>query len=452
MRGQGKIFKVVLFLGDISLMYAALLLAVFIRNKNLLGQFRGFFYEFLVLYIIWIFIIFVLNLYDLHFFKKPIDFFFNLVIFSVLAFFIGVTYFYFRPIFSITPKTLLLLNVIIFDVIFLIWRYLFNLFLEAKRVKEKVVIVGFYKRLKEILPQIEKTYSVEAFFCTPHMDEQKKCLVLSSKISIISEISDLKNIIVEKNITSIIFSLDFYSNENLIKEIFATLPLTLNYVGIDDLYESITKKVSLDHLDEIWFLEKISKPEDIFEKIVKRFFDIILSVIGLIIFVFFLPFIALIIKLGDGGHIFYNQKRIGKDGKTILIRKFRTMKENKNQDKETWREIDKNNVTGAGRIMRKLHIDELPQAWNMFLGSLSFVGPRAEWTELAKVFEKEIPFYKQRYLVKPGLFGWAQINFPASKSVDEAREKFEYDLYYIKNRSLLLDAEIILKSIRLFFL
>ena len=103
-----------------------------------------------------------------------------------------------------------------------------------------------------------------------------------------------------------------------------------------------------------------------------------------------------------------------------------------------------------GKILRKLHLDELPQAWNIFKGELSFVGPRTEWIEFAKIFEKEIPFYKQRYLVKPGLFGWAQINFPASKSVDEAKEKFEYDLYYIKNHSLLLDLEIILKTIKLF--
>ena len=135
-----------------------------------------------------------------------------------------------------------------------------------------------------------------------------------------------------------------------------------------------------------------------------------------------------------------------------MLYKFRTMAEDRNQDKEIWREKNKDNITSVGRILRKIHLDELPQAWNIFKGDLSFVGPRAEWLELAKVFEQEIPFYKQRYLVKPGLFGWAQINFPASKSVDEAKEKFEYDLYYIKNHSLLLDLEIILKAVKLFLL
>jgi len=442
--------KIVLLLGDISFMYIGLFLALSIRNKNLIGRFNDFFYNFLILYAIWIFIILVLSLYDLHFFKKTTDFFFNLIIFSFLAFFIGVTFFYFRPIFGITPKTILLLNVLIFDILFLLWRYLFNIFLETRGVKEKVVIVGFHERLKEILPRIKRIYNIAAIFCPPHIDGQKKCLFLAPEISIISEISDFKNIVTEKKVTSIIFALDFYSNKDLVRKIFNVLPLTLNYIGINDLYESITKKVSLEYLDEIWFLEKVSRPEDIFDRSIKRMFDIALSIIGLFLFIIFLPFVAIAIKIDDNDSIFYSQKRFGKNGKTLIIYKFRTMKKEINQNKETVREANKDNVTIVGKILRRLHLDELPQAWSIFKGDLSFVGPRPEPMKLSKIFEKEVPFYMQRYLVKPGLFGWAQINFPASLSIDKEREKIEYDLYYIKNRSLLLDLEIILKAIKLF--
>ena len=400
---KSNFFKIILFVGDVGLMYFALFLAVLFRQKDLLGQFNEFFYNFLILYILWIFVIFVLSLYDLRFFKKPIDFIFNLIIFSVLAFFIGVTYFYFRPSFGITPKTILLLNVLIFDVLFLIWRYLFNIFLEFKGVKEKVVIIGSHKKLDEILPQVKKTYEVVA--------------VLSA-----SEALKSKNVVAG------------------------------NYIRIDDLYESITKKVSLDHLEEVWFLEKFSKPENIFFKIIKRVFDLFFGVIGLILFIVSFPFAAIAIKMETGESIFYKQKRFGKNGKVIMIYKFGTMfgNDDKENDKKLWRSSDKKQITKTGNFLRKTHIDELPQALNLLKGDLSFVGPRAEWVEQANIFEKEIPFYKQRYLVKPGLFGWAQINFKASQSVDEAKEKFEYDLYYIKNRSLLLDLEIILKSMRLF--
>ena len=449
---QSKFLKIILLAGDACLMYFALFLTLFFRNSGLVEEVNGFFYNFIILYILWIVVIFVLNLYDLHFFNKIIDFFFNLIVFSILAFFLGVTYFYFRPEFSITPKTILLLNVIIFDVLLLIWRYLFDAILKVRRVKEKAVIIGFHQKINEILPQIENIYDVTGLFCPSYINGQKQCLVSSPSLGLISEMSDFKKIVVEQKVTSVIFALDFYSNKDLVKEIFTALPLTLNYIGIDELYEDITKKVSLVYLNEIWFLEKISKPEDVFEQSVKRIFDIILSLAGLLVFIVSLPFIAAAIKMNDGGPIFYDQKRVGKSGKIFVLYKFRTMKEARNQDSRVWREKDGGSVTAIGDILRKLHLDELPQSYNILRGDMSFVGPRAEWKELAMVFEKEIPFYKQRYLVKPGLFGWAQINFPASKSVNEAKEKFEYDLYYIKNHSLLLDLEIILKAIRLFLL
>ena len=126
------------------------------------------------------------------------------------------------------------------------------------------------------------------------------------------------------------------------------------------------------------------------------------------------------------------------------------MKESRGATEDIWREKDSSCITRVGKFLRATHIDELPQSWSIIKGDLSFVGPRPEWIEMAKKFEQEIPFYRQRYLVKPGIIGWAQINFPASRSVKEATEKFEYDLYYIKNQSLLLDAEIILKAVKLF--
>ena len=446
MQSQNKFLKTIILSGDIFFMYAALFLALAVRNKNLLVRFNGFFYSFLALYVFWLIVIFILNLYDLHFLKKPIDFFFSLAVFSVLAFLSGTAYFYFRPQLDITPKTILILNVLIFDILFICWRYAFNLFLEARGVKDKIVIIGDNLKLKEIMPQINKNYEVLAFFCQSPPEAKE---FIPEEI-FTSDMEELKNIVLQKRASSVLLAVDTYANKDLIKKIFSKLPLTLNYIDFNDLYEFITKKVAVENLDETWFLQKISKPEGKLEQIVKRLFDIILSLIGLIIFTVFLPFAAIGIKIEDKGTVFYTQKRVGKNGKFILIRKFRTMKEVKGRDKEILRDANKDNVTKVGKILRRLHLDELPQAWSIFKGDLSFVGPRPEWTELTKVFEKEIPFYRQRYLVKPGLFGWAQINFPASLSVDKEKEKLEYDLYYVKNHSLLLDTEIILKAMKLF--
>lgn len=210
------------------------------------------------------------------------------------------------------------------------------------------------------------------------------------------------------------------------------------------------KKVSLEDINEDWFKNIFSKKESIFYLFTKRTIDIILGSIGFVLFLIFLPFVAVLIKLDSKGPIFYCHQRVGKNGELFSLCKFRTMHDNSGTKEKTWREKDGVSITKFGKILRRSHLDELPQAINILKGDLSFVGPRAEWVEFAKIFEKEIKFYKYRYSVKPGLIGWAQINYPPSKSVDEAKEKFEYDLFYIKNRSTLLDLEIILKSPKLF--
>jgi len=426
---KNSIAKFILLLGDVAVIFAALFFTLLLRGRNLVNEFQSFAYGFSVLYLLWIFVIFVLNLYDLHFFKKPIDFFFSLITFSVLASLVGVAYFYFRPELGMTPKTILILNVLSFDILFLCWRYLFNLVLEARGVKEKMVIIGSEPELKEILPQIKKRYQIFGLFAE------------------VCDIRGLNKIISEKKVSTVLLATN---NKNLIREIFSTLPLRLYYINFNDLYESITKKVPVSNLDEAWFLEKISKPEGKLEQIVKRLFDVLFSLVGLFFFIVFLPFIAVAIKLDSGDRVFYKQERVGKNRRIFTIYKFRTLKEKSTESREVWREKNGEEVTRVGKFLRRVHLDELPQSWSILKGDISFVGPRAEWLELVKTFEKEVPFYKQRYLVKPGLIGWAQINFPASKSVNEAREKFEYDLYYIKNHSLLLDLEIILKAIKLF--
>ncbi len=447
-----KTIKIFLLLGDVCITQIALFLTLFLRNRNLLllGQFNTFSYNFIILYFFWILILFILNLYDLYFLKKPTDFFLNLIIFSIVATFSGVTYFYFRPELGLTPKTILILNVLVFDVLFSLWRYACNVFFHIKRIREKVAIVGFQNNLEGSMSQIKKNYDIVAIF-SPSLPDNNNQSVLPNSTDIIYNIDDFKKIVIEKKVTSIIFALDFYSNKDLVQKIFSHLPLTLNYIDFNDLYEFMYKKVSLEHLNEIWFLENISKSENKLEEIIKRCFDIFFSLFGLLLYVILLPIISLAINIDSKGGPFYTQKRVGKNGKVFTIRKFRTMKKDEDQDKKIWREKSKDTITRVGKTLRRIHLDELPQAWSIFKGDLSFVGPRPEWIELSKIFEKEIPFYKQRYLVKPGIIGWAQINFPASHSVEEVKEKFQYDLYYIKNRSLLLDLEIIFKAIKLFF-
>ena len=160
-----------------------------------------------------------------------------------------------------------------------------------------------------------------------------------------------------------------------------------------------------------------------------------------------LPFIALAIAIDSGFPIFYTQIRLGRGGRPYNMIKFRTMRQNAEPDgKPQWAEESDPRATRIGRILRKTHLDELPQFWNVLRNEMSLVGPRAERPELVRWFQDQVPFYRARLLVKPGLAGWAQVNQDYAATVDETIIKLEYDLYYIKHRSLPLDISIILRT------
>ena len=180
--------------------------------------------------------------------------------------------------------------------------------------------------------------------------------------------------------------------------------------------------------------------------------DIILALALLIATLPLWPIIALFIKVEDGGPIFYRQERIRKDGKPFFLIKFRSM----NQEAEAktgaiWAKEKDPRITRVGKFLRRVHLDELPQMLNILKGEISLVGPRPERPEFISQLEKEIPHYRMRHLIKPGFTGWAQLKFRYGRSVMDAREKFQYDLYYLKNRSLFLDLGILLKTFQLFF-
>jgi len=441
MRNKNFSLKFVLLVGDIFLMYLALLLILAIRYKDfsfLPGpQTRIFLYHFSFISLFWLLFLFLLDFYEIPPLKKVFDFFRNLLIFIFLAGALGVIYFYLRPEALIAPKTILISDLLIFSLFLCGWRYIFSRILKLQNFREKIVMIGPPAEFKDLSPKLLKQNGYD--------------LVASFNSNSDFEFLKLKETIEKEKVNSIVLGFNFYKNEQWVQQIFQNLPLKLNYISLDNFYENLTKKVPIEMIDEVWFLENLSRSEKRTEEILKRGFDVLFSFAGLLITAILFPFIALAIKIDSPGSVFYTQERIGKDRKNLTLYKFRTMKVSGDQDKKLWREKDPGQITRVGRILRRIHLDEFPQFWSILKGDLSFVGPRAEWEKLARIFEKEIPFYSQRYLVRPGFTGWAQINFPASASVEEAKEKFEYDLYYIKNRNFFLDLGIILKTIRIIF-
>ena len=162
-----------------------------------------------------------------------------------------------------------------------------------------------------------------------------------------------------------------------------------------------------------------------------------------------LPVISFLIKWESEGSVFYKQRRVGKDGKVFWLTKFRTMVKDAEKSGAQWTSEHDPRVTKFGRFLRKTRLDELPQFWNILKGDMSLIGPRAERPEFHMSLKDKVPFFEERYLVRPGLTGWAQTKFSYGSSVEDTIEKLQYDLYYIKNRSFLLDLGIVLKTINI---
>jgi sugar transferase (PEP-CTERM system associated) len=157
---------------------------------------------------------------------------------------------------------------------------------------------------------------------------------------------------------------------------------------------------------------------------------------------------AILIKIESRGPVFYRQERVGKNGRVFTLMKFRSMRVDAEKDGPVWAKTEDERMTRVGRIIRKVRVDEIPQFWNILRGEMNFVGPRPERPHFIAQLAQEIPFYEQRHLIAPGLTGWAQIKYPYGASIDDARKKLEYELYYIKNQSIALDATIMFETIK----
>jgi lipopolysaccharide/colanic/teichoic acid biosynthesis glycosyltransferase len=173
--------------------------------------------------------------------------------------------------------------------------------------------------------------------------------------------------------------------------------------------------------------------------------DVILSLVGLILFAPFFPFLALAIWLQDRGPVFFHQTRVGRNRELFEAYKLRSMRVHHAGAVYTSERDDR--ITPIGRFLRASRLDEVPQLWNVLRGDMSLIGPRAEWVKLVEEYEQKIPCYHFRHLVKPGITGWAQVNYPYGASIDDTLRKLEYDLYYIRFFSFTLDASIVLKTI-----
>ncbi|MFH0804131.1 MAG: sugar transferase [Candidatus Zambryskibacteria bacterium] len=428
---SGKKETIALFLGDVVLLYLSLWFALSLREWGIPSGYSWglHFWPFSIIMAVWILVFFISGLYEKHtlILKSRLP---STVFNAQIAnSFIAVLFFYFIPYFGITPKTNLFIYLIISFVLILLWRIYGDRFLHPL-VKQKGVIVGSGEEMKELLEEVNNNPRYGLQFISSvdlnrisGMDFQDEVLsrVYSEEVQIIAV--DLKNEKVEP----------------ILPQLYNLIFSRVKFIDMYKIYEDLFNRVPLSLVRYNWFLENISTESRVTYDLLKRIMDLVLSFLAGTVSLVVYPFIALAIKLDDGGRIFFEQERIGKNNKIIKVRKFRTMGEN-------------NNITRVGKWLRALRVDEFPQLWGVLKGEISLIGPRPEIPSLVKHYEEEIPYYNVRHLIKPGLSGWAQLYHTDPPKVvadaEKTRRKLSYDLYYIKNRSFMLDLKIALKTIK----
>ena len=357
----------------------------------------------------------------------------------VIAGLAAVAFFYLTPQIGIAPKTNLFIFIIIFAALFYLWRNFYNWSLKSYLPKANIGIVGYNNLAAEIAHEFENK---------PHLGYNLSFIVDDANQNLpgVKPIAELEALIKNNKLNTIILSHDPHQSENLRTALFNCLSYQINYVSLPNFYETITGKIPLDSVNQMWFLENLNENGKIWSDRAKFVYDFILALLIAAITLPFWIIIAVVVKLESSGPVFFVMERMGKNNKIFKLIKFRTMKEEGN-DRSPTRAGDAR-ITGFGRFLRKTRIDELPQMINILKHEMSFVGPRPERPELAANLEKLIPFYAQRTLVKPGLTGSDQISGEYhSPSREDSLKKLQYDLFYIKNRSIYLDLSIILKTI-----
>jgi lipopolysaccharide/colanic/teichoic acid biosynthesis glycosyltransferase len=345
---------------------------------------------------------------------------------------IAVAIFYFVPNFTVSPKITLLLYIILSSVFILFVRMNTYSILNLRK-KQPSLVIGDSVEVDEIIAEMNRNPH-SLLFCknkfNPDNSEDSIKEVLSDKVYFRYVIADVDDSRVEK----------------FLPEIYKNLFPNSSIINLHDLYEDVFDRIPLSRINYTWIMTHISSISPKVYDMVKRLVDILLAGIVLIFAIILYPFVAIAIKIEDGGSILIKQKRIGVNGKIFNIYKFRSMTRS---DGGQWLPESENKVTKVGMFIRKTRIDELPQALSVILGDMSLIGPRADIIDLGERLQKEIPYYSIRTAIKPGLSGWAQVNQEKPpQSVEETKIRLSYDLYYIKYRSLSLDLLITLRTIK----
>ena len=436
---------VVLLIGDVAVLVTSLWVTLALRYLSVpSGElFQLHLVPFAVLFIVWVIIFFLAGLYGRHtrLFRSRLAA--TILYTQIINMVIAALFFFFIPAFGLAPKTILVLYLVVSFLLVFLWRVVLYPHLRSRHRLNGVLIASgadAHALVQEVAgdtryPFVFK-YVIDTARSPSHEVIQQACRVAAE--------DDVAFLVVDFSDKAVSTALPIIYDATFQRSNFALLDAAA-------LYQEVFEREPLSLINYEWVLANVSASR--FYDVVKRTIDIVCAIIVGTISLVLYPLIILAIKLDDGGDIFIVQKRVGRLQKPIHIFKFRSMNGNDDGDYGSHGKT-KLKITRVGKWIRLMRFDEFPQLWNVLRGDLSFVGPRPELPALAAQYSARIPYYNARYLIAPGLTGWAQVRHDRDPhhgtDVAETKMKLSYDLYYLARRSLLLDLFIMLQTVRIF--
>jgi exopolysaccharide biosynthesis polyprenyl glycosylphosphotransferase len=364
----------------------------------------------------------------------------SLIIYLVIFFFIH------EPI--ALPRFFFLYFLLVISLAMILWRWTYATAFSLLPLQHRILIIGSGARGRALACMLKQDPKLD-YKVLGYVDDATQPETVDEDLPLWGQAADLPRLTQQLQIHEIIVAIE----RNLDKELFHWL-IECQASGIrvsllPDLYEQLYRRIPIEHIDPSWALHMI-QGRPVFNRLqlaAKRLLELSLVLLVLPFIALVLPILALAIRLDSPGPIFYHQKRCGRAGKLFTILKFRTMSVNAEQDGQArWASKSDSRITRVGGFLRKTRLDELPQLLNVLRGEMSLVGPRPERPEFVETLQEDIPFYRTRLVVKPGLTGWAQIHYDYGNSVEDALIKLQYDFYYLRYWSMWLDLYIIFRT------
>lgn len=440
--------RLILLVGDLIAFQLALLLTVAIRYGGFdVGRWQTNWAAFSIVSLAWVVGFYVAGLYELSLVREPLKLFRTYLEGMIANLAVALAFFYLLPVFGLAPRAILFLFFTTSLLLGYFWRLAANRFIQGAFPKQRILFVGpadELRKMDELLRESALGVEVAAAIATSGQPYRHNEVVW------LPDIGSLSRALKEERIGVIVLAVAPDEIPELRDELYRSLISRVDILDRAEIEEAATGRIPLSYVSQTWFLHHLQESKKAWFESTKRIADAVAAIpVGLVTLALF-PFVALGIKASSPGPALYSQTRVGRGGKTFRIWKFRTMRPDAEKEGARFTADAKTDprLFAFGRFLRRTRLDELPQVWNVLKGDLSFVGPRPERPEFVEPLLARMPYYGLRHLTRPGLTGWAQTEFlTPTASLEDNLKKLQYDLYYIKNRSLVLDALILLKTI-----